>query len=654
MAGVHPLLGGKCVKTGNDMVTRSASWGWLLAGALGLTAVAAAWADSGAVTTGLGMPIAGVVGTDAAGKRVRLEDRKGARATVVVFLSFDCPVSTSYAQPLAELSRAYGPRGVAFIGFVPGEDDPAGLGRRAKEYQIPFSLLSDERHSAVDGFRATTTPEAFVLDADMVLRYRGRIDNRYANRLRRNNQVTSYELRQALDDLLAGKAVRTATAPAVGCPIVRDEGVRPTGAVTFYRDVLPVLQTHCQTCHRPGEVGPFSLLAYRQARAWAGDIKEYTQARRMPPWKPVDGPPFQGERRLSPKEIEVLAAWADGGAPEGDPRDAPPPRHFVDGWELGRPDLVLEPAREFTVGAGGPDVFRCFVLPTNLSEDRYVTAVELRPGNPRVVHHALIFVDATGQGRRLEKAARQKEPAGESDFGPGYGSAMGVGFAPRGTLGGWAPGMRARRLPEDTAYFLPRGSDVVIQVHYHRDGRVEHDRTRLGLYFARKPVGRRMQGIVVAGGQNGYRFFLLPAGRDDIRLHGTTWVQQDCRLYSVMPHMHLLGKEVTVTMTPPGGRARTLVAIKDWDYNWQEVYFFKDPIAVKAGTRFDIDARYDNSDGNPNNPRHPPRLVTFGEQTTDEMCFGFLGATSDRPGRIRQHHGERPPRPGAKRTAAAR
>jgi hypothetical protein len=185
-------------------------------------------------------------------------------------------------------------------------------------------------------------------------------------------------------------------------------------------------------------------------------------------------------------------------------------------------------------------------------------------------------------------------------------------------------------LPDNTGYVLPKGSDVVLQVHYHRNGRDEKDRTQIGLYFAKEPVAKRFQGMVLPG-----RFLFLPAGAEDFKVKGTIQVDQDCTIHSIMPHMHMLGKEIKATMTPPEGETRPLINIKEWEYNWQETYFFKEPIHVKAGTRFDVEARYDNSAKNPRNPNNPPKLVRFGEQTTDEMCFVFFGATSDKPGRIR-------------------
>jgi hypothetical protein len=378
-------------------------------------------------------------------------------------------------------------------------------------------------------------------------------------------------------------------------------------------------------------VAPFALSTYKQAVKWSDDVKEYTQNHKMPPWKPTAGPGFVDERKMSDKDIATIAAWVDAGTPEGDPKDAPPAKEFPTGWQLGKPDLILTVDGDMQVGATGKDLFRCFVLPTGLTEDKSVVAYEVRPGNPRVVHHTLNFIDTLGRGRKLEQKEKDRaKKDDEQDIGPGYSVNMGTGFSPEGAIGGWAPGFVARRLPEGTSYFLPKGSDLVIQTHFHRTGRVEKDRLQIGLYFADKPAERRLQSLPIPG-----RFLIVPPGDSNFKVHGTAWVDQDCKLLSVMPHMHMLGKEVKVTMTPPDGKPQTLVEIKEWDYNWQETYFFKEPMDVKAGTKFDIEARYDNSDKNPRNPNSPPKFVKFGEQTTDEMCFGFLGVTADKPGRIR-------------------
>lgn len=607
---------------------------------LGLTAVATCWpgfpcaADEAVAKTG--QKIADFALKDGAGKPVSLHGLKAQKAIVVCFLSFDCPNSTGYSPTLIQLHAEYAQRGVAFLGICPCDEEPAQIAKLAAEYKLPFPVVRDEKLVATEALKAAVTPEAFLLDGEYRLRYRGRIDNGFAGRLKKNAQITQHDLKQALDEVLAGKEVTTPVTQALGCSIVRESTPKASdGKVTYYKDVLPILQNHCQSCHRPGEVGPFSLLTYKQAVNWAADIKEFTHNKRMPPWKPADGLEFRDERKLSEAQLATLAAWVAGGTPEGDAKDAPPAKQFTKGWQLGEPDLVLSADADFTLGASGRDLFRCFVLPTNLPEDKYVTALEVRPGNPRVVHHTLNFIDTAGRARKLEETEKGRtKKDGEPDSGPGYSMAMGVGFQPNGALGGWAPGQMARYLPDGSGYLLPKGSDVVVQVHYHRNGRVEKDRVQIGLYFSKQPVTKRFQGLALPG-----RFLFMPAGVEDFKVTGTITIDQDCDVHSIMPHMHLLGKTIKVTMTPPEGKAETLIDIKDWDYNWQETYFFKSAVKVKAGTKFNVEARYDNSAKNVNNPNNPPKLVHFGEQTTDEMCFIFFGATSDKPGRIRMKLG---------------
>ncbi len=578
-----------------------------------------------------GEAIQDLVFRDAAGRPFALHDLKGKRAVVVVFLSFECPVSTGYAAPLAELSAAY--RDVAFVGLSTGNEEAAQVEALARSFQLPFPVYRDRNGAAAAALGAEVTPEAFLLDADFAVRYRGRIDDRYAARLKPNPRPARHDLRRALDEVLAGRSVSEPETRAVGCAIRRPSRAPTGAAVTYYRDVLPILQQHCQECHRPGEVGPFALTSYRQAVNWAADIKDYTLARKMPPWKPVDGLPMHGERRLTRREVATLAAWVDAGTPEGDLATAPAPRGFAEGWQLGQPDLVLTVEDDFTLGASGPDLYRCFVLPTRLAEDRDVVAVEVRPGNRRIVHHAALFVDSGGRARKVEAAVRGRNQ-GKDDHGPGYSVPMNLsflpGFLPEGGLGGWAPGLVMQPLPDGVAMRLPRGADVVMQAHYHRSGRPERDRTSVGLYFAARPARHRVQGIAVPG-----QFLFIPAGADRYRVAGNVTLRQDCHLHAIMLHMHLLGREITVTMTPPGGRPRTLVAVNDWDFNWQDIYFFREAVAAPAGTRLDVEGVYDNSAANPNNPHNPPQPVPLGLQTTDEMCAGFLAVTVDQEQRVR-------------------
>lgn len=406
--------------------------------------------------------------------------------------------------------------------------------------------------------------------------------------------------------------------------------------VNYHKHVAPILQKHCQSCHRPGEVGPFPLMDYKQAKRWAADIKAYTANRQMPPWMPSAGVPMKNERKMPADEIATLAAWADAGAPEGDPKDSPPPVEYPDGWRLGKPDLILTPSEDFHLAASGPDLFRCFVVPTGLTEHKWIVGLEVKPGNPRVVHHTLHFFDGSGTARELEKKQlakdKDKNPA---DHGPGYTTGMGVGFLPPpykpgempkfGGIGGWAPGQLPQQLPPGAGWMLPKGSDFLIQTHYHRDGKPGTDRTKVGLYFAKEPVGQPWQTVVLSGMKPWER---IPAGEANHRSHGQLYLHTDAILHNVMPHMHLLGKSVKVTMTPPGGKPVVLVDIPNWDYAWQETYWFAEPITAKAGTKLEVEAVFDNSTKNRYNPSNPPKDVFVGEETTDEMLFAFFGATS--------------------------
>ncbi len=582
------------------------------------------------------------------GKTPTLSDFAGTKGTVVVFLSFDCPVSNSYAATLTELHKAYAAKGFGFLALVPTDDTALQIAVKLKEFKLPFPVISDSNHVASEAFKAIVTPEAFVLDHNQVLRYRGRIDNQYYGRMKKNPQVTERDLKDALDALTAGKDVPTPATRAIGCHIDPKERKVTSENVTYHRDVLPILQKHCQSCHRPGDVGPFSLLTYKQAVAWSADIVHYTQTKDMPPWKPVAGVEFKNARRLTIRELDTLAAWEKSGCPEGEVKDSPPAAKFPDGWHLGEPDLVVEMTDDFHVGAKGKDTFRCFVLPTGLKEDKYVVAYEVKPGNATVVHHTLNYFDTTGKARKLETAEKErKKLADEPDRGPGYSVAMGIGFLPNqadaprpdvppiGFVGGWAPGQLGTKLPENSGILLPKEAAIVLQVHYHRTGKPEKDRTKIGLHFAKKPVEKPWTTLTVGGMSI---FAAIPANKADHPLKGSAWLTADANIHSVMPHMHLVGKSVKITMTPPNGNPIVLVQIKDWDYNWQESYWFTKPLFAKAGTRFDIEAVFDNSAKNPNNPNNPPKDVAFGEETTNEMLFGFMGATpagAERPRMLR-------------------
>ena len=387
---------------------------------------------------------------------------------------------------------------------------------------------------------------------------------------------------------------------------------------TFSKDVAPILWKNCAGCHRSGEVGPFSLLSYKDAAKRADDLAAVTSAHQMPPWKAESGfGDFLDERRLNDKEIDTIADWAHAGAPEGDPKDLPPTPKFPDGWQLGKPDLVLEAPGSFDIPAGGKDLFRCFVIPIPIDATRTVAAVEFRPGNRKVVHHALFFLDSSG-------AARRKD---EADPGPGYASFGGPGILPTGSLGGWAPGAMPRKLPDGMGKILRKGSDLVLQVHYHPDGKAEADKSSIGLYFTKTLARQVVAGIAVRS-----RDLDIPAGES--RHHVTAQSEPlpvDAQAIGITPHMHYVGKEIKVVAETPDGQDIPLIWIKDWDFNWQGQYQYKSPIKLAKGTVIKLDAYYDNSAENPRNPSNPPKRVKWGEQTTDEMCLLAVQVVTDTP-----------------------
>ena len=385
---------------------------------------------------------------------------------------------------------------------------------------------------------------------------------------------------------------------------------------TFNKDVAPILYQNCATCHRPGQVAPFSLLTYHDAAKRAGLIATVTARRYMPPWKAEPGyGHFQDERRLTDAQIATIADWARAGAPEGDPRDKPAAPQFASGWLGGKPDAVFRMPQAFSVPGDGQDIYQCFVIPLNFSSDRYVKNVEFHPGNPLVVHHALFFLDTTGEARQLDAATPQ----------PGYRCFGGPKIQPAGMLGGWAPGATPEPLPPGVAHTIAGGTDLVIQIHYHPSGKPESDQSSIGLTFGDAPQ-KGLAGMILGT----RKIDLAPGGAHQVV---TDWgtVPEDADLIGITPHAHLLCREMKVDARLPDGGTVPLIWIKDWDFNWQGQYRYAAPVHLPKGTRIEMQYVYDNSDGNPHNPSDPPKRVTYGEQTTDEMALLFLQFVLPRP-----------------------
>jgi mono/diheme cytochrome c family protein len=407
----------------------------------------------------------------------------------------------------------------------------------------------------------------------------------------------------------------------------RTRAVRPSpppapdvAGPTFNREISRIFQAHCDSCHHPGDIAPFSLMTFKEAHEQAANIKFMTSTKQMPPWKATSGcGEFQDVRELSQSEIDLIAEWVKNGAPEGKAAEAPAPLVFDGEWTLGTPDLVLKNTQPFLPPSSG-DEYRCFSLPVPeelAKKDLYVSAFDIRPGDRPSVHHAIAFIDPTG-----ESAAMDNGNGYQCFGGPGF-SSIGLG-----ALGGWAPGARPAYLPDGTATRLLAGSRVVLQIHYHpHNGKTAPDQTQLGLYFSKKPVQKILGYLPVMNNT-----FTIPAGVKKEVTGGVPFLSRlpfPVHIIGVFPHMHLIGKQMNVSVEIPNAGTQCLINVPDWDFNWQGMYMFKTPIALPAGSKPIVTAMYDNTTENFRNPNVPPKAVSWGEATTDEMCIAFLAYTLD-------------------------
>lgn len=556
---------------------------------------------------------------DTAGTAHRMGENPDTTAVVLLFLGPECPLCQRYAPTLKTLHAGRG-TGVEFYGVVSGASHSRkDAAQYATDYALPFPVLFDATGELAARFKPTHVPEAFVLDAELAVKYRGRIDDWYEAPGKPRMRVSSHDLKDAIAAVRVGKSPAEASTKPVGClfeDVVPEPGAAPE-KVTFNRHVAPILFANCSNCHRPGEVAPFSLLNYADAKKRAKQLASVTTAKSMPPWKLVPGHGrFADERLLTATEIATIKAWADAGAPEGEAAELPPAPKFTADWHLGKPDLVVKMTEPFKIPAGGKDVLRNFVIPMpEVTDNRMVSAIEFRPGNRKVVHHALVLLDTTGTARKLDA----KEP------GPGYDAENGgFGFFPTGGLGGWAPGVVPRHVPDGVGRFLAKGSDMVLQVHYHPSGKEETDQSEIAIYYSRKPVTRVLAGVAV---ENWH--IDMPAGEKAFKLKAEYKLPTDVTLIGTAPHMHLLGREMDVWAELPGGKRVPLVKVSDWDFNWQDFYVYRKPLKLPKGTVLKMESRHDNSAANPANPHSPPKRMKYGEGTTDEMSLCLFEVTCD-------------------------
>jgi mono/diheme cytochrome c family protein len=407
------------------------------------------------------------------------------------------------------------------------------------------------------------------------------------------------------------KMARLLAVASLGCLVLAVAGSNAASSagnapVTFSKDIAPILYKSCVGCHRPGEIAPMSLITYKEVRPWAKAIREKVATRQMPPWHP--DPQFgkwENDLRLSQKEVDAVVSWVDSGAAEGNPKDLPAMPKLTSGWQIGEPDMIFQMPTEFTVPAEGAVPYQHFSVPTNFKEDRYVQALEARAGNLSVVHHIVMYArdpaDTTGRGRGQTKNFNIAD----------------------GILGALSPGQTPFIAKPGQAKLIKAGSTLVFQMHYTPNGKESKDRSIVGLIFAKGPVDKIVQSKAAFDTR-----FAIPANADNYEVKAIFEFEEDSHIISMMPHMHVRGKDIIYRAVYPDGRSEILLSVPKYNFNWQVYYYPAKPLAAPKGTRIEAVAHYDNSTKNPLNPE-PGKVVRFGEQTWDEMMNAFFDYTLD-------------------------
>jgi peroxiredoxin/mono/diheme cytochrome c family protein len=532
---------------------------------------------------------------DSHGKLHSLADYKG-KVVVLACLGTECPLAKNYALRLRELAGEFESQGVAFLGIDSNmQDTLTEIGAFVRLMEISFPVLKDKNNLLADQLGALRTPETFLLDRDHMVRYWGRIDDQYGFKTGAGYvkaKLNERNLADAISQVLAGKEVSRPVVKADGCLIGRIAKTEPRGDVTYANQIARLMQKRCVECHRPGELAPFTLTSYDDLLGWAEMIREVVREERMPPWfaDPRYGQ-FANDSRLTDEEKQLLFRWVDNGCPQGDLKDLPEPRRFTDGWRIGEPDAVFSMStKPFSVPAEGVISYQFFTIDPGWKTDQWIAAAEARPGNRQVVHH--IIVNAA--------------PKGTIDIFGGVG------------LGGYAPGTVPLICQPGTAVFVPAGSLLTFQMHYTPNGTAQEDNSVLAIRYAdAKTVKQIIEDRLI-----GQLAFRIPPGNPDYEIKSKDRITKDSLLLDMTPHMHLRGKSFRFEAEYPDGTREILLNVPNYDFNWQLSYALAEPKLLPKGTWLHAFARYDNSADNAANP-DPTRTVTFGEQTWDEMMFGF-------------------------------
>lgn len=566
---------------------------WCLNAAVGRAEAVPLRADAPPLDAG------GVELRDARGAIRRLEEWQNHRALVVVFLGVECPLSNLYAPALVSLARELEPLDTQLIGVDSNQQDTLGeINAFAQRHQLTFPIVKDVASRLADRLEAKRVTEAFVLDRRGIVRYSGRIDDQYGIGVRRA-APSRRDLAEAVAEVVKGRAVTTPVTEAAGCFISRNSRPAASGEVTYFRDVAPIFRAHCQNCHRHGQVAPFALATYDDALAWAETIGEVVEQRRMPPWHadPRYGR-FANDPSMSDAERQTILRWIECGTPAGAPTDSPPPFDTKedDEWAIGRPDASVGMPRPFQVPAEGVIEYQTFDLDPGFAEDRWIEAVEIRPGNRAVVHHATVYL---------------KPPGGDDPV-------------EQGTLGSFclaatAPGTPPLVLPDGMAKRVSAGWHFLLLVHYVTVGSPQSDQTMIGLKLSdRQRVRKEVATRLLLDDT-----LRIPPGAANYRVERAVRCSDDLLLLSMFPHMHLRGKSFRYEAHFPDGRNEILLNVPRYDFDWQNRYDLAEPMRLPAGTVVRCVAEYDNSAANPRNP-DASATVLAGPLSTDEMFNGYF------------------------------
>ncbi len=580
-------------------------WCMLCAGGVVVPASGILFAQEGLQTAGavgFAEQLAAMKRTDFQGKDWTWSELSGEKGTVVVFLGTQCPLAKLYTRRIEELSTKYSQRGVRFVAVDSNvQDSLAEMAAHARKHQLTIPFVKDPDQALADLLGATRTPEVCVLDTNAELKYRGRIDDQFGIGYAKEKETAS-ELIDAMEAILSGREVPTSVTTAPGCLIGRVHHKKSDAVarvpITYAEHVEPVLQAHCVSCHREGDIGPMDLSTYEDAAAWAEMIVEVTQNRTMPPWHATqDHAKFSNDRTLSEKELSILELWAAGGAESGDLQKVTRLIAATSGWLLPKePDLVIPMSEDaYRVPKEGTVNYQYFRADVGNDKDLWVRGLEILPGARDVVHHVLVFV--------APKGMRKRDLGGARTF-----------------LAGYVPGTRAELMPSGYAKRIPANSELVFQVHYTPNGTAMEDLSKLGLLFADE---QSVTHEVITTSAVNLRFSIPPGAANHAVTATLPEKLPECELLSFSPHMHVRGKSFKYTIMYPDRRREVVLDIPHYDFNWQTEYRLASPIKVPAGTRMRCDAAFDNSDGNLNNP-DSKAWVSWGDQTYEEMMIGYF------------------------------